>query len=120
MSKSLIGAVAALGFAMTLGSVLPAAADAYGNWKRPNGDTAAVSNCGGKLCGKITAGKKPGFVMFNGIASSGANAWKGDMKHPDMPGFMTFNGTVTLKGDKLVVKGCAVGQSMCDAETWTR
>jgi uncharacterized protein (DUF2147 family) len=42
------------------------------------------------------------------------------MKHPSMPGFMTFNGSVSVSASSLSIKGCAVGQSMCDAETWTR
>ena len=33
---------------------------------------------------------------------------------------MTFNGTVTVSPAGLTIKGCAVGQSMCDLETWTR
>ena len=43
------------------------------------------------------------------------------MKHPDMPGFMTFNGTVTTTAKGLKVQGCAVGQSMrFPPEAWTR
>ena len=96
------------------------AASPWGKWKRPNGDIAKVWQCGGGMCGAIEKGKKKGFVMFKGIKKEG-NAWKGDMKHPEMPGFMTFNGTVTMIGaNKLKVQGCAIGQSMCDAEVWER
>jgi len=76
--------------------------------------------CGGGLCGKVVKGKGTGTVMFNGIKKAG-KVWKGDMKHPDMPGFMTFNGTITpMGGGKIKVQGCAIGQSMCDAETWVK
>ncbi|MEQ1695661.1 MAG: DUF2147 domain-containing protein [Hyphomicrobiaceae bacterium] len=98
-----------------------AAADVNGTWKRPNGDTVEVSGCGGGLCARITGGAKKGMEMFHGMSKAGGTKWKGaKMKHPDMPGFMTFNGTVTHSGDKLEVKGCAIGESMCDAETWSR
>jgi len=96
-----------------------AMASPAGKWKRPNGSIAKVWMCGGGLCGKVIKGKGAGVVMFNGIHKKG-NAWKGKMKHPSMPGWMTFNGTVTGGGSKLHVKGCALGQSMCDSETWTR
>ncbi len=91
-----------------------------GNYKRPNGSIAKVWMCGGGLCGKVVKGKGSGTVMFNGIKKAG-KVWKGDMKHPDMPSFMTFNGTITpMGGGKIKVQGCAIGQSMCDAETWVK
>ena len=96
------------------------AASPWGKWKRPNGNIAKVWQCGGGMCGAIEKGKKKGFVMFKGIKKQG-KVWKGDMKHPEMPGFMTFNGTVSMIGpNKLKVQGCAIGNSMCDAEVWTR
>ncbi len=118
MKKALIFATVALATAI---SVMEAhAASPWGKWKRPNGDIARVYQCGGGMCGVIEKGKRKGFVMFKGIKKQG-KAWKGDMKHPEMPGFMTFNGTVTMVGaNRLKVQGCAIGNSMCDAETWTR
>ena len=96
------------------------AAEPWGKWKRPNGDIAKVWQCDGGMCGAIEEGEEKGFVMFKGIKKEG-DAWKGDMKHPDMPSFMTFNGTVTMLGDnKLKVEGCALGNSLCDAEVWVR
>lgn len=95
-------------------------ADPSGSWKRPNGDMVQVSNAGGKLSCKIMKGSKPGFEMCNGMTGSGS-FWKGSgMKHPDMPGFMTFNGTVQVSGSTLSIKGCAIGESLCDSETWSR
>ena len=112
--RAVMLSLATVGFAASTAIASPA-----GNWKRPNGSIAKVWSCGGGLCGKVVEGKGAGTVMFNGIKKSGA-VWKGNMKHPDMPGFMTFNGTVSGGGKTLNVKGCALGQSMCDAETWTR
>lgn len=105
-----------------LASVADASADeVVGKWKRPNGTIAEVYGCDGKLCGKVITGDPADFEMFHGMTRVGPAQWQGsEMKHPGMPTFMTFNGTVTLSGDTLNVKGCAVGQAMCDAETWTR
>lgn len=95
-----------------------AASAVDGVYARPKGTTAKVWTCGAKLCAKV---QETGFDMFlSGIEAAGDGVWKGDMKHPDMPGFMTFNGTVTRTEKGLKVQGCAVGQSMCDSETWTR
>lgn len=97
------------------------AVEPSGTWKRPNGETAQVSQKGGRLFCKIVNGKSPGFEMCHGMAKTGEGIWQGaSMKHPEMPGFMTFNGTVTVETSALTIKGCAVGQVMCDAETWTR
>jgi uncharacterized protein (DUF2147 family) len=96
-------------------------ADPDGSWKRPNGETAEVYTCQGKLCCKITKGVQPGFEMCNSMSKTATNTWAGDgMKHPEMPGFMTFNGTVTYSGSTLNIKGCALGQAFCDDETWTK
>ena len=112
----------ALATACLAGLVAVAAAqEAPGSYKRPNGDTVRVSVSGGKLMCQITDGKQAGFEMCHGMAKTGANVWQGsEMKHPSMPGIMTFNGTVTISPASLTIKGCAVGQSMCDSETWAR
>ena len=93
-----------------------------GNYARPNGDPVEVYECGGLLCGRINGGERNGFEMLHGMSATGANEWQGSqMKHPAMPGFMTFNGTVTVvEGGALSVRGCAVGQAFCDAEVWQR
>ena len=60
-----------------------------------------------------------GYEMCNGMAEQADGTWKGKkMKHPDMPGFMRFNGTVTFYADGLTIKGCALG--ICDSETWKK
>lgn len=105
-------------------TLLLAAAPAFadgpeGTWMRPNGDKVSATVSGGKLWCKITAGSKPGFEMCNGMSETGGK-WTGKkMHHPSMT-MMSFNGTVTVSGDTLSIKGCAIGQSMCDSEKWTR
>ncbi len=112
-------AVAVLFTAAMVGQA--AAAEAAGTYKRSNGDTVKVSVVGGRLYCKIVAGSQPGFEMCHGMANAGGSVWKGaNMKHPSMPGMMTFNGTVNITSGGLSIKGCAVGKSMCDSESWTR
>lgn len=117
MPSKLVVFASFLGLA-ALTSLPAAAAGPDGIYTRPNGTTAKVWTCGGKLCATVQESK---FSMFlSGIAPAGDGVWKGDMKHPDMPGFMTFNGTVKTTAKGLSVQGCAMGQSMCDAEAWTK
>lgn len=97
------------------------APEVTGTWIRAKSGAVQVFDCGGKLCAKLVQGDQAGFEMLHGMEKRDAATWTGKkMKHPDMPGFMTFNGTVTWQGNKLTVKGCAMGQSMCDSEVWTR
>lgn len=109
-------------FAALIGLSQPAAAaEPTGTWVRPNGEVAQVSQRSGHIYCKIVTGKSPGFEMCHGMTKTGEDTWQGGaMKHPEMPAFMTFNGTVTVQAASLSIKGCAVGQMMCDAETWTR
>lgn len=96
-------------------------ADILGTYTRPNGDTLEVADCEGQLCAHMTGGDKTGLEMLHGMESTGPNEWRGNqMKHPDMPGFMTFGGSVTASGDTLNVRGCMLGGAFCDAEIWTR
>ena len=108
--------VCALAISAAAGSAIAAES---GTYKRPNGDMVKVSNSGGKLYCQIVGGDRNGFEMCHGMTKSGA-AWQGAaMKHPSMT-IMTFNGTVMFTSAGLNIKGCAVGQSMCDAENWTK
>jgi uncharacterized protein (DUF2147 family) len=112
-------ALSLLGASLT--TVAQAAESPFGNWKRPDGSTAKVWECGKKMCAKVTTGDKKGFNMFmDGIDQADPATWKGSMKHPKMGTGMTFNGTVKLAGNTLNVKGCMIGGMMCDAEDWTR
>ena len=104
-----------------LGIAAPAsAADHSGNYHRKNGDLVRVWIDGGKLYCKIVEGKKKNFEMCHGMAQNGEE-WNGKhMKHPGMPGFMSFNGTVTSDETSIKIKGCALGKSFCDSEIWTK
>lgn len=59
------------------------------------------------------------FEMCHGMTKQADGTWKGKkMKHPSMPGFMTFNGTVTFTNAGLNIRGCAIG--ICQSEDWTK
>jgi uncharacterized protein (DUF2147 family) len=111
----------ALGLALLGLAWNPALArDPSGTYHRPNGDRVRVWIGEGKLYCKIEAGKKVGFEMCHGMGPQGEDWFGKKMKHPGMPGFMTFNGTVTSTETTLKIKGCAMGKAMCDAEVWKK
>ncbi len=60
-----------------------------------------------------------GFEMCNGMTENEDHTWTGpNMRHPDMPEFMKFRGTVYFTVDGLTIKGCAL--VFCDSESWTK
>ncbi len=116
MRQLFVAAAAVLGLVAA-----PALArDPSGSYKRPNGDLVAVAIVNGKLYCKIEKGKKPGFEMCHGMHPQGEDWFGKGMKHPGMPGFMTFNGTVSSDERAIKIKGCAMGKAMCRSEIWTR
>lgn len=101
-----------------LGIAAPAALAETTQWLREGSDIINVTVKGGKLfCTRAS----DGFEMCHGMSSQGGGTWSGpNMKHPDMPGFMTFNGTVVIGSSKLKIEGCVLGGSICDAEIWVK
>lgn len=113
--------IAAGGLALALlGASAAQARDPSGRYQRPNGDQVIVWIAEGKLYCRIEKGKRPGFEMCHGMMPQGENWFGKGMKHPSMPGFMTFNGTVSSDPQKIVIKGCAMGKSMCQSEVWPK
>ncbi len=103
--------------ALTITAAIATPAAAEGAYTRKGGQTINVAVKGGKLyCTRAS----DGFEMCNGMSKSGGGWAGGNMKHPDMPGFMTFNGKVSMSASSLTIKGCAIGESMCDSETWSK
>ena len=112
-NSTIAGSILALGLAMSISTP----AFALDDYLRKEKDTINVFIKDGKLFCNRAEDK---FEMCHGMAQEGED-WKGKkMKHPDMPGFMTFNGTVSFTDTTLTIKGCAVGNSMCDTEVWTK
>lgn len=100
-------AVAALAFSTV------ASAETY---VREGSEKINVVDKGGRLyCTRIS----DGYEMCNGMTKRTDGSWRGKkMKHPDMPRWMSFNGTVIFTQAGLSIKGCAVG--MCDSESWAK
>ncbi|MCB1382884.1 MAG: DUF2147 domain-containing protein [Notoacmeibacter sp.] len=107
--------------AMVLSTGASVAGDAIeGRWKRPNGDVVVAAVVDGRLNCTIESGSQPGFEMCHGMEKQG-DIWRGsDMKHPEKMRMLSFNGTAMAFGEELKIKGCAVGDAFCDAETWLR
>ena len=62
-----------------------------------------------------------GFEMCDGIAQQEDGSWTGTkMKHPDMPKFMSFNGTVIFSATEMLLEGCTAGNAQCEAEVWPK
>lgn len=90
-----------------------ASADTY--MRKGDQEIAVVIKDGKLFCTRVS----DGYEMCNGMERSADGAWRGGtVKHPDMPGFMRFTGTVTFVPKELTLKGCALG--MCDSETWVK
>lgn len=107
----------ALAVAILAVSAMPALAETR-EYVREGGQVIKVSWDSGKL---YCTRESDGFEMCHGMSQASPGVWKGPkMKHPDMPGFMTFKGTVTIASDKLKIEGCMLGGSVCDTEIWTR
>jgi uncharacterized protein (DUF2147 family) len=112
-------------------SSLVLADDPTGVWAMDNGKvTVQVSPCGGSLCGRIVAMKKPldkhgrpkldkdnpnpalrkrpvvGLTLFRSLKQTGNNQWEGKIYVPDDGN--TYSAVVNVSGDVMKVKGCVV------------
>lgn len=108
---------AALAGALAMLGTAPVAADTT-QWLRKGDQVITVNTDGGQM---FCTRAGDGFEMCHGMVSQGGGIWTGpNMKHPDMPGFMTFNGTVTMGSSRLKIEGCVLGGAICDAEIWEK
>lgn len=136
--KSMIAAsfCAASLFAATAASSF--AADAKGDWARPNGASKIrISSCGSALCGKLVWLREPGADTKNPDAAKRSrpllgvqviqsmkptkkgNQWKGKVYNAEDG--KTYTGFIELADtNKLKLEGCVMGGLICKGETWTR
>jgi uncharacterized protein (DUF2147 family) len=127
------------------GACVPAAAaDPNGSWVTEGGKaTVRIANCGGALCGTITALKDPndaatgrpqvdknnpdaskrnrpmiGVQIVLGMKPSGPDKWSGDVYNAEDG--KTYSGSLTMTGaTSLKLEGCVL-KVLCKTQTWTR
>ena len=131
-------------FGITMMAAAQAAMPVTGTWLSADGGTKVrVSDCGGKLCGKVvwlnepidqTTGKpktdkhnsdaakraRPllGVQVVQGMKPSGDNKWSGQIYNADDG--KVYQANVTLVSDNAMrVQGCVLGL-LCKSQTWTR
>ena len=105
---------------------LPAsAASADGVWMRSDGMAKVqFSPCGGGTCGTIVWLKHPdgpgriGEQVFFGMAKMTANTWVGTAHNPEDGN--DYDGSMTLSGNQLTTRGCALGGAICKTSAWSR
>ena len=139
--KKLIGAVA---FGLSVLSSAAFAADPQGIWLSGDGGTKVhISNCGGKLCGKVIWLKEPidsktgkpktdalnpdpakqsrpmiGLQVVQGLTPSGTDRWSGQIYNAD-DGKTYASNMQMASDDTAKVEGCVLG-ILCKGQTWTR
>ncbi len=131
-------------FGITLMAAAQAAMPVTGTWLSADGGTKVkVSDCGGKLCGKVVWLNEPidrstgkpktdkhnadaakrsrpllGVPVVQGMKPSGDNKWSGQIYNADDG--KIYQANVTLVSDSAMrVQGCVLG-ILCKSQTWTR
>ncbi|HEY4193788.1 MAG TPA: DUF2147 domain-containing protein [Mesorhizobium sp.] len=87
-----------------------------GNWKTKDGDTAAISSCGGSFCIKLTTGKYAGKSIGT-MSAGGANSYSGSITKPSNG--KTYSGSAKLSGSSLKLSGCVLAV-LCESQTWNK
>jgi uncharacterized protein (DUF2147 family) len=106
-----------------------------GPWTNPSGSVIImIGPCAdGGLCGVVQwssakaaadaarAGTATlvGTEILHGFVPLGGNRWKGRLFVPDLNKKSTAEVRL-LNGDRLQVRGCAVGRLLCKSQVWTR
>lgn len=117
--------IAAAAAATLLSTIAAHGQDAAGTWQRDTGESRVrIAPCGGALCGSIVWLKssdgpaKIGQRVFFDMKPAGANEWSGQAFNPEDG--KNYTGKMTLAGNKLTTRGCALGGLICKSVTWTR
>jgi len=115
--NKVMGAALAAAISMMVVSAV-SAAEVNKTYIRKGDQEVRVFTSKGKLYCRRTSDN---FEMCHGMEKVSAGTYKGaKMKHPDMPKFMTFDGTVVIGSNKkMSIKGCMVGGALCQSEIWT-
>ena len=102
------------------------AAGVDGVWIRSDGMAKVqFAPCGGGACGTIVWLKDPanshatiGQQVFFGMGQTSPTTWTGQAHNPEDN--RDYDGTMTLAGNHLTTKGCALGGMICKTVNWTR
>lgn len=86
-----------------------------GNWKTELGDTAAIAPCGGGYCSTLESGKHAGKQI--GTFSGKDGSYSGKITDPEAN--KTYEGSLTVSGGALKMKGCVL-KVICESQTWPR
>lgn len=116
--------IAAAGLALALAT--PAAAEGPdGVWLRTDGMAKVrFSPCNEGYCGTIVWLKHPegpgkiGEQVFFGMGKTSANTFTGSAHNPEDG--RDYDGYMTVAGNRLATKGCALGGMICKTQNWTR
>jgi uncharacterized protein (DUF2147 family) len=86
-----------------------------GKWKTELGDIAAIAPCGGGYCITLQSGKHAGMQIGNFKGKGGT--YTGKITDPDTN--KTYDGSMTVTGSALKMKGCVL-KVVCQSQTWPR
>ncbi|CDM58833.1 MULTISPECIES: DUF2147 domain-containing protein [Rhizobium] len=86
-----------------------------GNWRTELGDTAEIASCGSGYCITLKSGKHAGKQI--GTFGGRDGSYEGKITDPGAN--KTYNGSVTVSGNALKLKGCVL-KVVCEAQTWPR
>jgi len=109
--KRLIIAIAALAAA----AIAHAQEPIVGTWKTELGDSAAIDSCGSGYCITLKSGKHAGKQIGTFRGKDGS--YEGKITDPDAN--KTYDGSVTVSGNALKLRGCVM-KVVCETQTWPR
>ncbi|MDO8875260.1 MAG: DUF2147 domain-containing protein [Pseudolabrys sp.] len=142
LSRGITPVFAAI-FGMSVLTAGAYAAPATGTWLSENGGTKVrISDCGGKLCGKVVWLKDPvgadgkpktdrhnedqakrsrpllGVPVVQGMAPAGENKWSGRIYNAD-DGKTYEAHVMVINANAMNVQGCVLS-ILCKSQKWTR
>jgi len=98
-----------------MATVSQAAEPIEGNWKTASGETAAIGKCSAGYCVTLKTGRYAGKQI--GRLSGSGGEYSGEITDPVED--KTYNGSGSVSGNALKMKGCVL-KILCKSQTWTR
>lgn len=101
-------------FTMLAGAAV-AADPIVGNWKTEDGSITVIGKCGSGYCITVKTGKYAGRKI--GSFSGRGGSYGGKLTDPASN--KTYDGTLSVAGDTVKMKGCVM-RVFCQSQTWSR